>query len=364
MTFDTIEAAQAARIEALRAVAAAMVVLTHYLPLAGVPPGAWGLASTGVNLFFVLSGFVFAPYLKRPGFALAPHVVRRLFRLFPLYLLALLAYALLKPEPIRWDAMAAHVLMLHTLGTLELAAFYNVAFWSLPPEVEFYLALPVLAWLAARIRLRGLLLLGLAAHLALALAAQAGESPESARSLATVHLPGLLLQFMFGAAVALAPAAWRTGRCRIVSGCVAAGAGLALLLAWHAALRPDGSTGLPPALAASVGAWAALVYGLALHALLPGPQPPGQIAVGPTRPAFWRGALRRIALALGALSYGVYLLHNAAPLALQRTWPSLQGADLVLSSVALTLVAAALAHRLVESPLRSFGRELALRLTR
>lgn len=364
LTFDTMEATRTVRIEALRAAAAALVVLTHYLPLAGVQPGAWGLASTGVNLFFVLSGFVFAPYLLRPGFALAPHLVRRVFRLFPLYLMALLAYALLKPAHIRWDGMAAHVLMLHTLGTMELAAFYNVAFWSLPPEVEFYLALPVLAWLVARIRLRGLLMVGLAAHLALALTAHTGESPESARSLATVHLPGLLLQFAFGAAVALAPAAWTAFRWRIVSGCLAGAAGLALVLVWQAALRPDGGSSLPPALAASVGAWAALGYALALHALLPGIPEPGQTAVGEPRKTFWRVALQRLGLALGAMSYGVYLFHNAAPMVLQRAWPSLQGAGLVLSSVALTFVAAALAHRLVESPLRSFGRELAQRLTR
>ena len=50
-------------IEALRGFAALMMVVTHYAHLITPQRRAWAFASTGVNLFFVLSGFVFAPYL-------------------------------------------------------------------------------------------------------------------------------------------------------------------------------------------------------------------------------------------------------------------------------------------------------------
>ncbi|MFM8636859.1 MAG: hypothetical protein ACKOER_03865, partial [Betaproteobacteria bacterium] len=99
--------------------------------------------------------------------------------------------------------------MLHTTGSLQTAAAYNVAFWSLPPEVEFYLLLPALAWLAwhgARTKGRALWILlaaALALKLGLVMAAAPSESPEALRSVLTVHAPGLLIEFLLGSAVAV-----------------------------------------------------------------------------------------------------------------------------------------------------------------
>src|SRR4051812_14362325 len=133
-------------IEALRGFAALMVVTVHYARFLTADAGAWGVASTGVDLFFVLSGYVFAPYFFGKPLEMVPHLVRRFFRLYPLYVCALLTYVVLKlPDPSAWRHFWAHLFMLHTLGSLAIAFFYNPAFWSLPPEVEFYLLLPVLA---------------------------------------------------------------------------------------------------------------------------------------------------------------------------------------------------------------------------
>ena len=73
-------------IEGLRGLAAMLVVATHYAHLITDQAGAWGFASTGVDLFIVLSGFVFAPYMLGKPLYYPAHLVRRLLRLYPLYL--------------------------------------------------------------------------------------------------------------------------------------------------------------------------------------------------------------------------------------------------------------------------------------
>lgn len=172
-------------VEAWRAVAALLVLWAHWgVPLGwpGMGPQGWlRFAFTGVDLFFVLSGFVFAPLLlQRPAPSLRAFALRRVSRIYPAYLVALAVYVLLA-----WQAgrpllhVTEHVLMGH-LQSREMAFYYNPAFWSLPVEMAFYAALPLLAVWLARGRaigrgqesdqgLRWPLLLGLALLLWLAL---------------------------------------------------------------------------------------------------------------------------------------------------------------------------------------------------
>jgi peptidoglycan/LPS O-acetylase OafA/YrhL len=79
-------------IELLRGIGALMVMLMHYR--AGLnlhdtlSAGMW----LGVDLFFVLSGFVFAPHLREGISKLGPFVLRRFARILPLYWVSLLLY--------------------------------------------------------------------------------------------------------------------------------------------------------------------------------------------------------------------------------------------------------------------------------
>jgi exopolysaccharide production protein ExoZ len=353
-------------VEALRGLAAMMVVVAHYVVL--ISPqgqGTWGLAATGVDLFFVLSGFVFARLLSRPGFSVGAHLLRRALRLYPLYIIALLTYALMRPTEGRWLAMPAHLAMLHTTGSLETASAYNVAFWSLPPEVEFYLLLPSLAALAAWLARRGwhalapLLMAALVMKIGLVAMATPGESPESLRSVLTVHAPGLLIEFLLGSAVAVwgghvhAPhlgAAWPGNLRRLAVG-IGAAACLALWWVYDGQLSsPERASQASVWLAGNVGLWAALAFA----ALMLGLQPLGnRLQTSP-----WA----RLAAWAGRLSYGVYLFHNAAPGVIRGLWPEAQGWGLAASSLLLTLAVAALLHRLVEWPARAWGRRWAARL--
>lgn len=343
-------------IEGLRGFAALLVMATHYVPMLRPELGLWGFASTGVDLFFVLSGYVFAPYLFGKSLPLVAHLIRRFFRLYPLYLVALLLYVGLRlPAASAWDHFAAHLFMAHTFSSLEVAYFYNAAFWSLPPEVEYYLLLPLLAWAASRfgtLRYRFALLVLLAAAMHLLLVAVATPTEGvTARAIATIHLPGLLIEFMWGSmAYALLQRAATLGErlLRLALG-LAVLAGMLVLFASYIA-PVNGVTGTPPPwISGNIGFGAAFGYALLVSALarVPG-QTTGRVAAWFT-PWFVR---------VGQLSYGVYLFHNAAPQILRRILPTVSGVAAVLLSVVITLALAWAAHHAIERPLRNYGRRL------
>lgn len=336
-------------IEALRGLAALVVVAAHYARFITGNAGAWGFAATGVDLFFVLSGYVFAPYFFGRQLALGPHLVRRFFRLYPLYVLALLTYALLKmPDPSAWSHFWAHLFMAHTLQSLELAFFYNPAFWSLPPEVEFYLVLPALAWVLARVRFGWVFGAALLLHLALAALAVPGEG-ASARAVATVHLPGLLIEFCLGAwgwALVRKHASRRAALMRL-----AGGAAWLLLIGLLYASEIAGGDPAPAWISGNVGLAAAFGYALVVSA----------VAGRAHRLHGWK--LSGCLLA-GQLSYGVYLFHNASAHIVERLWTGASGWAAIWTSLVLTLLLAFVLHHAVEAPARNFGRNLSRRIGR
>ena len=343
-------------IEALRGWAALMVMATHYVALLMPQTGLWGFASTGVDLFFALSGYVFAPYLFGKPLPLVPHLIRRFFRLYPLYVCALLLYVGLRlPAPSAWDHFGIHLVMGHTLASPEIAYFYNAAFWSLPPEVEYYLLLPLLAsgairFASVRYRFAALLVLAAVMHLALVAAGSPNEG-ITARAIATIHLPGVWIEFMWGSmAYALVQ---RSGGAvarglRLVCGLlVLAGMGF-LYISYVAPVNGLARTP-PPWIGGNMGVGTALGYALLISALVSGKDQ------GVTNGRRW---VRPGFLFMGQLSYGVYLFHNAAPLLLRRLWPELAGMTLVMLCVVLTLLLATAAHYAIERPLRNYGRKL------
>jgi peptidoglycan/LPS O-acetylase OafA/YrhL len=193
-----VNAREDAIIEGARGLAALMVLAAHYAHLFAAQTWLFRFATTGVDLFFVLSGFVFGPYLLGKPLPVLPHLVRRFFRLYPLYVAALIGYVLLHEPPAQaWKHFPEHLLMLHTLVSKETAFYYNPAFWSLPPEVEFYLFLPLLATLSRNGWFAAMLGGSLLIHMALALFPGSADF-TSWPQLASVHLPGLLPEFLLG----------------------------------------------------------------------------------------------------------------------------------------------------------------------
>lgn len=342
----TAPAREDASIEALRGFAALMVVAVHYAHFVTDAPGAWGFAATGVDLFFVLSGYVFGPYFFGRPLAWGPHLVRRAFRLYPLYLLALALYVGLKlPDPAATRYVVDHLFMAHTLRSMEIAFFYNPAFWSLPPEVEFYLVLPLIAGLLRGRGFFGVLGLAAASHFALIALGRPDEG-VTPRALATVHLPGLLIEFCLGAW------AWRAsqgeGR-RWPRGVL----GLALVLGMGAVFAvfladADQRARVSLWISGNLGLGAAAGYALIASAV-----------AGRRSPA---GAALALCVLAGDLSYGVYLFHNAFPVLLGKLGWSLGGWPAIAACLAATLALAWALHQAVEAPARNFGRALSRRL--
>ncbi|MFL5353208.1 acyltransferase family protein [Archangium sp.] len=153
-------------LDTLRALAILLVLCFHY-PREGAPAWFAQLARfgwTGVDLFFVLSGFLIGRQLLAPLAAgerpqWGTFCLRRLLRVLPAYWGVLAIYAFL-PDAREQDSMAplSSFLVFTQNLALEGGAFSHA--WSLCIEEQFYVVLPLLVFaLAGRVRWRGVVVL-------------------------------------------------------------------------------------------------------------------------------------------------------------------------------------------------------------
>jgi peptidoglycan/LPS O-acetylase OafA/YrhL len=120
----------------------------------------WSFAQTGVQLFFVLSGFLlFLPYARatlRGGPMPAPFRFyrRRALRILPVYWVCMVALALVQwpafVSPMGAVNVAAHTLLLHD-DFRPFNRSIEGPFWTLAIEVQFYALLPLFAGVVARV---------------------------------------------------------------------------------------------------------------------------------------------------------------------------------------------------------------------
>lgn len=330
-----------------------MVMVCHYRAFWYTGPSYLDITATGVDLFFVLSGFVFAPILLTGMHSYRAFMVRRIFRMYPLYIVALITYAALSSQNLsaQWLALVAHLTMLQTSISSTITFFYNPAFWSLPAEWEFYVLMPMLVWGINRYGFWVCLMVAVAARIAFGFWTQipTAQSPYfNWASWAVINLPGILAEFLMGAgvywAVHVRPQ-WQRYRNWVALFfmallCVA-------LYCYSFVLQP----GLAPAWGNLVGVLAALLFALAVWLSL-------------SLPLCIPAWAHYISLQLGALSYGIYLFHNAAPQILQRAgWTTLSSLQITLASTAITFAMAYALHRAIESPCRNYGRRLSSKIS-
>lgn len=154
-----------ASIQALRAIAVVFVVLNHFFP-AHLPGGY-----IGVDIFFVVSGFLISSHLLRElkggSLNFSRFYLRRARRLLPasLLVLALICLAISLSKPSAWqvanlkDAAAAAVYGVNWwLAAKSVDYFADSGFsspvnhyWSLSVEEQFYLLWPALMYFSLRI---------------------------------------------------------------------------------------------------------------------------------------------------------------------------------------------------------------------
>lgn len=339
----------------LRFLAAAWVVLYTawaYLDV-GFTPVAVTKGYLGVEVFFVLSGFILSHvYLERAGsrgFSYGGFLWARIARVYPLHLVTLFAMVALgiaatvagvavDPSLTDWRALPAHLSMTHAWGLAPLAAF-NHPSWSISAEWFAYLSFPAFAFVAWRLRQRPWLAVGLTALVALAIYA------------AFERLAGF----------PLTEATFRWGALRIVP-CFALGCALYLVYR-RAPLPRPGLT----ALACGLGLWASASLGLwdPVTVLFAG----GLIlALGSLANAHAGVLGSRGGVYLGEISYSIYMVCAPVLLVMTNLAARLLGADekrfhvfVWLGILAAIPVAAMATYHLVERPARKALRGFATR---
>lgn len=162
----------------LRFFAAAWVVSFLYWPQLApeATPAVVGKGYLGVELFFVLSGFILSHvYLAAFGegrFRYGRFLWARLARVYPLHLATLAGIGLLVAaataagfaleHPIAvWSALPANLFLVHAWGLAPLSA-WNHPSWSISAEWMAYLTFPAFAAVAWRLRRRPWLAVGAA----------------------------------------------------------------------------------------------------------------------------------------------------------------------------------------------------------
>ena len=290
-------------LDSLRALAAVVVLFFHLDPLRYFP--GW----TGVDLFFVLSGYLITSIILKnadsPGF-LINFYARRSLRIWPIYYLTVLGLVAANPFLSQPDKLADLPYALTYTQNITLywgkwpppthPAFDHT--WTLAIEEQFYLVWPALVLWAGRRRLVPLCVL----TILVALASREGSNwliPHYSERLLVARSDGFaiggLLAWVFG------EGGWAGPR-RDLAGlaCGSAFALATLYLIWGCwAHSPLGLIGLPTPLypAEVIFAFALLYAGIiglvVLHA-----------------GSRWLWPLRlRVPVYLGQISYGLYLYH-------------------------------------------------------
>jgi peptidoglycan/LPS O-acetylase OafA/YrhL len=306
-------------LDGVRGLAILMVLLFHFVaqttPTGGVEAVVTGILAyglRGVDLFFVLSGFLITDILYesrgQPGY-FRRFYMRRILRILPLYYAVLAAVFLVLPlvpqlrgtEIAQLRSQQAWAWLfgvnVHLAREGGWVMSYIEHFWTLAVEAHFYLVWPFVVWLLGD-RPRALM----GTSLGLALAAFAGRIAASAAGAApvvtTVLTPFQLDALCLGAffAVYLRQPGGEAAVRRAILPMTAAAAGVLLLdFTIHRVI----AAGLSEMRSVRIGLFRVLFAGLLLKAVL-------APASSPVFHVFRSRPLR----ALGIYSYGIYVYHH------------------------------------------------------
>ncbi|HRH70471.1 MAG TPA: acyltransferase [Flavobacteriales bacterium] len=325
------------QLDPLRAVAAFMVMLQHYLPHyhIGHLPYGW----VGVDLFFVISGFLITGILLQQKEAIQDRtllvknfIIKRALRLFPAYYLVVSFFAVLQATTGLWSWDKGEGIFYFTYTTNFL--FYDKGFgsgqlnhvWSLAVEEQFYLIWPWLVlFLNGRTLSRLVLVLVLISFTMKCLIAEPALRMLTSSHFDTLGCGALLAYHRHRTSVI-----WIHVRSFAHRYAVVSIAGLATCaLGYRTGILETASV-----LGFSVAVVAGAVRGY----------------TGPLGKVLSMGWL----VYLGKISYGLYLYHKLLPVPIdilsERFGIEIPGVVLVMVVTALTIITAHLSFILLERP--------------
>lgn len=340
-------------LDGLRAIAAGLVLVYHLIP------GWAGIGYIGVDVFFVLSGFLITSLLLARRGGLRDFWARRFRRLFPAALLATIGSAALALL-VGGDALVA--LGRQVIGSLT--ATYNwveiansssyfdqssplllTTMWSLAVEQQFYLFWPIIVLALVKTRRRW--------RIAAALAIAAGSVALHTVLVATdvtraymgtdTHLWGLMVGAGLAFAAERSVVECETSPSRL-SGLWGTAGWLSLCALVAAGLIAENSPLMYP--------WGMVVASLLaliiIRSLLPD--------VDSAPAAALRGLLSSAPLSwVGVRSYGIYMWHWPLYVLLSYQYPLLDPLLAAALVVTASVLLADLSYRHVENPIRRMG---------
>ncbi len=316
----------------VRGLAAAWVLALHVWQFSGAPaltlpmPGLrldftplFKCGYFGVDLFFVLSGFLLSmPFHRavlerktRPS--LKQFWIHRCRRVLPAYwlqlaILAAIFFWLGQTEPIAPRILAAHVLLVQNIAPWPVPLL-NPVYWSMPVEWDFYIVLPLLAWFIARCRWPIALLFALVFACTFRLLCYWSLKDSTLSALIGYgdiqQLPARIDQFFIGVCAAWI-AANRPQSTRTATACLLTGMAAIVTMAYVAAPRGDFLVDVDVPYVFFHHSLTAAAFGLLVLG-----------AAGPTRIGTVLYANQPMTF-LGVISYSLYLWHYPMLSAMQQ----------------------------------------------
>ncbi|PRY10273.1 peptidoglycan/LPS O-acetylase OafA/YrhL [Pontibacter ummariensis] len=119
-----------------------------------------GFGWSGVPLFLLISGFlIHYGYLQKgTPLDIAAFINRRFWRIYPVYLLVMLFFAITVSNPVnRWD-IVSHLLLIHNWDQTTIFSI-NPSLWSLALEFQLYMLFPLFLYIRNRVGINKTLLL-------------------------------------------------------------------------------------------------------------------------------------------------------------------------------------------------------------
>lgn len=362
-TDGTTHAQRYLELDGLRGVAIALVLVWHYVvcqievprgSMFALPMKLLQATWSGVDLFFVLSGFLVATILLQPAPArrlVGTFYLRRACRILPLYLVLLALFFILAPRVGGASAWLfatpmppwsyATLTQNFSMGAAEtFGANFMGATWSLAVEEQFYLLLPLLIVGVPRRFLPAVLL---------ALVASAPVARFAVQGLGAYVYPFCRTDsVLIGALCALAVRhpAWTHRHAQLQRPLATAVQAFLLVFVAFSLMNKFKTGGIASHVILGVGYGAVLLF--VLHRM-----GTPQIAGLRSAPLVW----------LGRRSYAVYLFHQPISGLIHGAFGdgtphivSAATASLTLASVVVVVVLAEVSFHVIEAPFLALGR--------